>query len=255
MEQINSSGVSGSNSKFFQKSVSQKANEIERQKCDKNIQGIVSNTELSKKDSDSMKNLVSLDKHEAESGVVSYEKKESCNKPEEKDDNLNLENQKRLKNENAELKNRIDDLGKRIVFLENQLSQKDKKISGLEDKVIALKGRIAGLDACICELNGELSTYNPLPGVRAILCNAGKFVDGSLKKNAVNEMKFLLGREIRYEDDDLKELTTKISRILKNELLIDGLDSNFDSNGNLKKEAVDAIKAIVNKVYPYDKID
>jgi hypothetical protein len=67
MEQINSSGVSGSNSKFFQKSVSQKANEVERQKCDKNIQGIVSNTELSKKDSDSMKNLVSLDKHEAES--------------------------------------------------------------------------------------------------------------------------------------------------------------------------------------------
>ena len=62
-------------------------------------------------------------------------------------------------------------------------------------------------------------------------------------------------KKIRYEDDDLKELTTKISKILKNELLIDGLDSNFDNNGNLKKEAVDAIEAIVNKVYPDDKID
>ena len=82
---------------------------------------------------------------------------------------------------NLELKNRIDDLGKRIVFLENQLSQKDKKISDLEDKVIALKGRIAGLDAYICELNGELRTYNPLPGVRAILRDARKFVDGSLR--------------------------------------------------------------------------
>ena len=67
--------------------------------------------------------------------------------------------------------------------------------------------------------------------------------------------KFLLEKKIRYEDDDLKELTTKILRILKNELLIDGLDSNFDSNGNLKKEAVSTIKAIVNKVYPDDKID
>ena len=62
-------------------------------------------------------------------------------------------------------------------------------------------------------------------------------------------------KKIRYEDDDLKELTTKISKILKNELLIDGLDSNFDNNGNLKKEAVNTIKAIVNKVYPDDKID
>ena len=62
-------------------------------------------------------------------------------------------------------------------------------------------------------------------------------------------------KKIRYEDDDLKELTTKISKILKNELLIDGLDSNFDNNGNLKKEAVSTIKAIVNKVYPDDKID
>lgn len=68
-------------------------------------------------------------------------------------------------------------------------------------------------------------------------------------------MSFLLGKKIRYEGDDLKELTTKISRILKNELLIDGLDSNFGSNGNLKKEAVDAIKVIVNKVYPDDKIN
>jgi len=66
---------------------------------------------------------------------------------------------------------------------------------------------------------------------------------------------FLLEKKIRYEDDDLKELTNKISRILKNELLIDGLDSNFGNNGNLKKEAVDAIEAIVNKVYPDDKID
>lgn len=68
-------------------------------------------------------------------------------------------------------------------------------------------------------------------------------------------MSFLLEKKIRYEDDDLKELTNKISRILKNELLIDGLDSNFGNNGNLKKEAVDAIEAIVNKVYPDDKID
>ena len=68
-------------------------------------------------------------------------------------------------------------------------------------------------------------------------------------------MSFLLEKKIRYEDDDLKELTTKISKILKNELLIDGLDSNFDNNGNLKKEAVSTIKAIVNKVYPDDKID
>ena len=65
----------------------------------------------------------------------------------------------------------------------------------------------------------------------------------------------MIGKEIGYEDDDLKESTTKISRILKNELLIDGLDSNFGNNGNLKKEAVDAIEAIVNKVYPDDKID
>jgi hypothetical protein len=134
-------------------------------------------------------------------------------------------------------------------------SSKDETISKLEDKIIALKGKIAGLDACICELNGELSTYNPLPGVVAILCDERKFFDGSLKKSAVNEMKFLLGREIRYEDDDLKELTTKILRILENELLINGVDSNFGNNGNLKKEAVDAIKAIVNKVYPDDKIN
>ena len=65
----------------------------------------------------------------------------------------------------------------------------------------------------------------------------------------------MIGGEIRYKDDGLKELTTRISRILKNELLIDGLDSNFGNNGNLKKEAVDAIEAIVNKVYPDDKID
>ena len=68
-------------------------------------------------------------------------------------------------------------------------------------------------------------------------------------------MKSLIGKEIGYKDDDLKESTTKISRILKNELLINGLDSNFDNNGNLKKEAVSTIKAIVNKVYPDDKID
>ena len=68
-------------------------------------------------------------------------------------------------------------------------------------------------------------------------------------------MKSLIGKEIKYKDDDLKKLTTRISRILKNELLIDGLDSNFGNNGNLKKEAVDAIEAIVNKVYPDDKID
>ena len=68
-------------------------------------------------------------------------------------------------------------------------------------------------------------------------------------------MKSLIGKEIGYKDDDLKESTTKISRILKNELLINGLDSNFDNNGNLKKEAVNTIKAIVNKVYPDDKID
>ena len=81
------------------------------------------------------------------------------------------------------------------------------------------------------------------------------FFDCVLKKGAVNETRNLIGKEIGYKDDDLKELTTRISRILKNELLIDGLDSNFDSNGNLKKEAVSTIKAIVNKVYPDDKID
>lgn len=83
----------------------------------------------------------------------------------------------------------------------------------------------------------------------------GKFFDCVLKKGAVNEMKSLIGEEMGYKDDGLKELTTRISRILKNELLIDGLDSNFGNNGNLKKEAVDAIEAIVNKVYPDDKID
>lgn len=61
------------------------------------------------------------------------------------------------------------------------------------------------------------------------------FFDCVLKKGAVDEMKFLLGREIKYKDFDLKESTNKISRILKNELLIDGLDSNFCNNGNLKK--------------------
>ena len=102
---------------------------------------------------------------------------------------------------------------------------------------------------------GSLELYNPLPGVGAILRDARKFVDGSLKKNAVNEMKSLIGEEMGYKDDGLKELTTRISRILKNELLIDGLDSNFDSNGNLKKEAVDTIKVIVSKVSPNNKID
>lgn len=68
-------------------------------------------------------------------------------------------------------------------------------------------------------------------------------------------MKSLIGKEIGYKDDDLKESTTKILRILENELLINGVDSNFGNNGNLKKEAVDAIKDIVNKVYPDDKID
>lgn len=91
-----------------------------------------------------------------------------------------------------------------------------------------------------------------LPGVKAIaLCDTVRFADGSLKKDAVSEMKSLIGKEIKYKDDDLKKLTTKILRILKNELLIDGLDSN----GNLKKEAVSTIKAIVTKVYPDDKID
>lgn len=68
-------------------------------------------------------------------------------------------------------------------------------------------------------------------------------------------MKDLLGIKIGDKDNDIKESATEISRILKNELLVDELDSNFGKNGKLKKEAVDAIKAIVNKVYPDDKID
>ena len=94
---------------------------------------------------------------------------------------LNSEDKKKLENENIRLKERNDNLEKCVTSLENQILQKDETISKLEDKIIALKGKIAGLDACICELNGELSTYNPLPGVVAILCDERKFFDGSLR--------------------------------------------------------------------------
>ena len=163
-----------------------------------------------------------------------------------------------MKNENIKSREYNDDLEKRIVSLKDQISQKDKKISGLEGKITALKAKIVRFESILFEQDDGVfySYYNTLPGIKAILCYKEKFDnDGSLKKNAVNEIKSLIGEEMGYKDDGLKELTTRISRILKNELLIDGLDSNFGNNGNLKKEAVDAIEAIVNKVYPDDKID
>ena len=257
MELINTA-VYGSNYESPQQDVPQLLGRSEQKECDKMGQAIGLNTEFDKKIDESLKNSKSLDCRDIKTGTVPSKNGESCNELETNINKLTLVDKKKLKNENTELKKSIYDLEKCIVSLKDQISQKDKKISELEGKITALKVKIVRFESILFEQDDGVfySYYNMLPGIKAILCYKEKFDnDGSLKKNAVNEMKSLIGEEMGYKDDGLKELTTRISRILKNELLIDGLDSNFDSNGNLKKEAVSTIKAIVNKVYPDDKID
>lgn len=91
MEQINSSVVRNSIFALIWMGVPQAINNLKQKKFDKNIQTVDSNVELCKKEDKFSKNSKNLDCLDIKTWAISSENGESCNKPEIKSNEPNLE--------------------------------------------------------------------------------------------------------------------------------------------------------------------
>ena len=141
MELINTA-VYRSNYESPQQDVPQLLGRSEQKECDKMGQAIGLNTEFDKKIDESLKNSKNLDRRDIKIGVVPYENSENCNKVEVKSNGSKLEDQKKFDDENIRLKERNNNLEKRVASLENQILQKDEVISKLVGENVLLKCRL-----------------------------------------------------------------------------------------------------------------
>ena len=127
---------------MFQHDASQELNRPEQEESNKKVQGIGPHAEFDKEVDESLKNSKNLDRRDIKIGVVPYENSENCNKVEVKSNGSKLEDQKKLDDENIRLKERNDNLEKRVTSLENQILQKDEVISKLVGENVLLKCRL-----------------------------------------------------------------------------------------------------------------
>ena len=141
MEQMNNIFVKGLRH-MFQHGASQGLSRPEQEENNKKVQGIDLNTEFDKKIDESLKNSKNLDRRDIKIGVVPYENSENCNKVEVKSNGSKLEDQKKFDDENIRLKERNNNLEKRVASLENQILQKDEVISKLVGENVLLKCRL-----------------------------------------------------------------------------------------------------------------
>lgn len=141
MEQMNNVFVKGLRH-MFQHGASQGLNRLEQEESNKNVQGTNLNTEFDKKIDESLKNSKNLDRRDIKIGVVQYENSENCNKVEVNSNGSKLEDQKKFDDENIRLKERNNNLEKRVASLENQILQKDEVISKLVGENVLLKCRL-----------------------------------------------------------------------------------------------------------------
>ena len=127
---------------MFQHGASQGLSRPEQEENNKKVQGIDLNTEFDKKIDESLKNSKNLDRRDIKIGVVPYENSENCNKVEVKSNGSKLEDQKKFDDENIRLKERNNNLEKRVASLENQIRQKDEITSKLVNENVLLKCRL-----------------------------------------------------------------------------------------------------------------
>ena len=154
MEQMNNVFVKGLRH-MFQHGASQGLSRPEQEESNKKVQGIDLNTEFDKKIDESLKNSKNLDRRDIKIGVVPYENSEDSNKIEVKSDGSKIEDQKKLEDENIRLKERNNNLEKRVASLENQIRQKDEITSKLVNENVLLKWRLMDCEWCINKLKEE----------------------------------------------------------------------------------------------------